>query len=176
MEKLEMDLERRRFLRLAPVAVAAGWTLADASLFALPAAAQMPAMAEGGPFQIISGQALQEDVKAVQADPGNKTLYQSKNLAMVITTEVSKSAKEFEWHEERDHIFHILDGATSYELGGTPQSAHSPKPGEWLAPASEGASAVELKAGDVLVIRRGTPHKRTTKDSVTFVLISPQTA
>lgn len=176
MGTMEINPERRRFLRVAPVAAAAGWALADASLFGLPAAAQTVARSEGSPFEVFSGQQLAEDVKAVQSDPGNKTLYQSKNLAMVMTTEVSKSAKEFEWHEERDHILHILDGATTYELGGTPQNAHSPKPDEWLAPASDGATTVELKAGDVLVIRRGTPHKRTTKESVTFVLISPQTA
>ena len=46
------------------------------------------------------------------------------------------------------------------------------KPGEWLAPASEGAKSLTLKKGDMLVIPRGTPHKRSTEGSVTFTLIS----
>jgi mannose-6-phosphate isomerase-like protein (cupin superfamily) len=176
MEKMEINQERRQFLRVAPVAAAAGWLLADASLFATPAAAQMAPMTEGGQFEVISGREIEEDAKIVRANPGNKTLYQGSNLAIVMTSEAAKSGAEFEWHESRDHIFRILDGATTYELGGTPQNAHSPRPGEWLAPASNGATTVELRAGDVLVVRRGTPHKRTTKERVTLVLISPQSA
>ena len=63
-------------------------------------------------------------------------------------------------------------GKTVYELGGTPENGHSTKPGEWLAPTSQGAKTVTLKKGDVLVIPRNTPHKRSTVGSVTFYLIS----
>ncbi len=90
----------------------------------------------------------------------------------MLTTEEKKAGKEFEYHEGRDHIFHILDGTTKYELGGTPKGAHSTKPGEWLAPESEGAKTLTLNKGDMLVIPRGTPHKRTTDASVTLILIS----
>jgi mannose-6-phosphate isomerase-like protein (cupin superfamily) len=31
-----------------------------------------------------------------------------------------------------------------------------------------------LKKGDMLTIPRGTPHRRTTAESVTLLLISPQ--
>jgi uncharacterized protein YjlB len=58
-------------------------------------------------------------------------------------------------------------------LGGTPKDAHSQKSGEWLAPTSDGAAIVTLKKGDMLIIPRGMPHKRSTTDSVTFTLISP---
>lgn len=176
MEKSEINPERRRFLRVAPVAAAAGWALMDSSLFATAAAAQTAAMAEGAPFEVFSRHQVEEDEKDVQEHPGNKIMYQCKTFTMMMTGETQQSAPEFEWHEGRDHIFHILEGATTYELGGTPQHAHSPKPGEWLAPASEGATTVELKSGDMLVVRRGTPHRRTTKQSVKLVLIAPQTS
>jgi quercetin dioxygenase-like cupin family protein len=91
----------------------------------------------------------------------------------MLTVETAKNAKEFEWHENRDHIFQIIDGSTVYEVGGTPKGAHSTGPGEWLAPASEGATTITLKKGDMLVIPRGTPHKRNTAESVTLTLISP---
>jgi quercetin dioxygenase-like cupin family protein len=90
----------------------------------------------------------------------------------VLTTEEKHAAKEFEWHEGRDHIVQILDGTTVYELGGTPQNGRSTKPAEWLAPASAGASTLTLHKGDMVVIPRGTPHKRSTADSVTFYLVS----
>ncbi len=60
------------------------------------------------------------------------------------------------------------------DRSGTPKNAHSPKPGEWLAPESEGATTITLNKGDMLVIPRGTPHKRSTAGIVTFTLISPQ--
>jgi len=113
-------------------------------------------------------------MKALQAKPGNDNLYEPKALPLtiVLTTEEKKSGKEFEWHEGRDHIFQVIEGSTRYELGGTPKGAHNTKPGEWLAPASEGATSLTLKKGDMLVIPRGTPHRRSTDGSVTFYLIS----
>jgi mannose-6-phosphate isomerase-like protein (cupin superfamily) len=180
MEKIEIENpERRRFLRAMPIAAAAGLALSDASLFTAHASAQS-SMQKGSStdakFQVIDGGQVEDAIRNLQADPGNKTLYESKTLTWVLTCEKAKSAKEFEWHEQRDHIFHILDGSTTYELGGTPQNAHSKGPGEWLAPSSEGATTITLSKGEFLVIPRGTPHRRTTKDSVTFALISPQTA
>jgi mannose-6-phosphate isomerase-like protein (cupin superfamily) len=113
-------------------------------------------------------------LSAVQASHGSKNLVTSPATLMVISEETKKAGKEFEWHETRDHVFQVLDGATKYEVGGTPKGGHQTKPGEWLAPESEGAKVVELKKGDFLFIPRGTPHKRTTEGSVSLLLISSQ--
>jgi len=114
------------------------------------------------------------DTAALQAAPGNNNLVDDKTFTIALTVEKDKSAKEFEWHEHRDHIFRILEGSTIYELGGTPKNARNIRPGEWLAPHSEGATTLTLHKGDMLVIPRGTPHRRSTRQSVTFTLISPQ--
>jgi mannose-6-phosphate isomerase-like protein (cupin superfamily) len=167
---------RRNFLRTAPVAAAAGLTLADVTLFASYAAAQnaMPATpAAPAGFQLFTTQCIQDDIKALQAKPGNNNLFGSKEFTVVLTTETAKSAKEFEWHEGRDHVLQILDGTTVYEVGGTPKDGRSTRPGEWLAPAAEGATTLTLKKGDMLIIPRGTLHKRSTAESVTLLLISP---
>jgi quercetin dioxygenase-like cupin family protein len=120
-----------------------------------------------------SAEEIENDIKALQAKPGSKSLYRDKNFAIDLTVEKNTSAKEFEWHKHRDHIVHILDGETDYELGGTPRGAYSPREGEGMAPFSEGATKVTLKKGSILIIRRGTPHKRTTPQSVTFTLTGP---
>jgi len=57
-------------------------------------------------------------------------------------------------------------------VGGTPKNARNIRPGEWLAPTSEGASSITLHKGDMLVIPRGTPHKRITETSVALMLIA----
>lgn len=175
MSKLEIEsLERRKFLCTMPVATAAGMILAESSLFASPAAAQQMKMTEDdGSYKEIEASEIKDAIDNLEANPGNKTLYHSKTVALTLTCEKAASAKEFEWHEHRDHVFHILEGSTFYELGGTPQNAHSTGPGEWLAPASQGATSVTLNKGDYLVIPRGTPHRRTTKHSVVLALIAP---
>jgi quercetin dioxygenase-like cupin family protein len=162
------DQTRRNFLRTAPLAVAT-LPLADKIAFAAEGVQTAPE-----PFQVLPGEKFIESVKTLRAKPGNDNLFTSKTLpfSIVMTVEEKKSGAEFEYHEGRDHIFHILEGSTSYQLGGTPKNPRNTKPGEWLAPASEGASTVTLHKGDVLIIPRGTPHKRSTEESVTFTLTS----
>ena len=157
---------RRRFLQSAPLAAAAAFTLADQPL-AAHAATPVP-------FQFITAAEIADDIKALHAAPGNNNLVTNPALpfTLVLTVEEKKAAKEFEYHEGRDHILQVLEGSTVYEIGGTPVSPHSPKANEWLAPDSTGATRLALKKGDTLVIPRNTPHKRTTEGSVTFVLIS----
>jgi len=164
---------RRNFLRTAPVAAVAGLTLADATLFASHATSQSATSAAPADFQFFTAQRIQEGMNALQAKPGNDNLFSSKECTVVLTTETNKSAKEFEWHENRDHVLLILKGSTVYEVGGTPKNGRNTKPGEWLAPAAAGATTLTLKKGDMLVIPRGTLHKRSTAKSVTFFLISP---
>lgn len=172
---------RRNFLRTAPVAAAAGLTLAD-SLAAMAQAAVstvqqgMDVNAAAQPFKLWTGKELDADRAALDAKPGDNRLYtESKGtpFQIVLTTERHKSATEFEWHEGRDHIVQIIDGSTLYEVGGTPTGAKvMPGTGEWHATGSAGSKSMLLEKGDMLLIPRGTLHKRSTEDSVTFLLIS----
>lgn len=159
---------RRTFLRTAPIAAAAaGLALAEPRLVAAEGATPEK-------FQVFTAQALADDAKGVMAKPGNNLLVQLPAFSMVMTTEVAHSAKEFEWHEERDHIIQILDGTTVYELGGTPLNGRVTKPGEHMAPDSKEPTKLTLRKGDMLTIPRGILHRRSTEKSVTFILISPQ--
>lgn len=158
---------RRRFLQTAPLAAAAGVPLSASLLTAEPPAPPVP-------FKLVTAQTLAEQTSALEAKPGNYSFFENTPapLLCVLTVEKAKAAKEFEWHEGRDHIFQVLDGETVYEVGGTPANGHATKPGEWLAPTSQGATTMTLKKGDVLIIPRNTPHKRSTASSVTFYLFS----
>jgi len=166
---MSLASSRRSFLRSAPLAAAA---VASALPEALHAAA--PAPAAPLPFKKVPGEELLAQAHKLHEHPGNFDFSASPQLPFtcVLTVELHKSAKEFEWHEGRDHIFQVLDGETVYELGGTPQNGRNTKPGEWLAPDSAGATKISLKKGDVLMIPRNTPHRRSTAGEVTFYLIS----
>jgi len=167
--RMAKDQSRRNFLRTAPLA-AASLPLVDKLAFGESAG-------QGStpePFQLLPAEKLVDATRTLMAKPGNDNLFTSKTLpfSIVMTVEEKKSGAEFEYHEGRDHIFHIVEGSTSYQLGGTPKNPRNTKPGEWLAPTSEGATTVTLHKGDVLIIPRGTPHKRSTETSVTFTLTS----
>jgi quercetin dioxygenase-like cupin family protein len=158
---------RRQFLSSAPLAAAAvALPLSDVA-----ASAQTAALEK---FKLISQAEVEKQTEALHAAPGNFNLFDAPKIPMtaVLTVENKKAAKEFEWHETRDHLLQVLEGSTMYELGGTPQNGRNTKPAEWLAPASEGVTKIMLHKGDWLLIPRNTPHKRTTETSVTFVLIS----
>ena len=168
---------RRDFFLTAPLAAAATLSLSETALFASTGAAQATDAAPApGQFQLFTADTLQGYLKSLQALPGNHQLSGSKStpFTAVLTVETNKSAKEFEYHEHRDHIFQILEGSTQYQLGGTPQTPRNTAPGEWLAPGSEGARSVTLNKGDMLVIPRGMAHRRSTTGSVTLLLISIQ--
>ena len=166
---------RRNFFLSAPLAAAAGLSLTEQLLFASAAQAQTAAAPE--PVQSYPADTIDSLVKTLQPTSASKTLTGTKEtpFSIAIGTETNKSAKEFEYHEHRDHIFQVLEGTTQYELGGTPQKPHSTGPGEWLAPEAAGSKSYTLHKGDMIVIPRGTPHKRTTTGSVSFSLISVQT-
>src|ERR1700716_4137342 len=145
------DHSRRNFLRTAPLAAAVTLSLTDKLVLAADGGQGAGSAAPPEPFQVFTAEKLADAMKTLQAKPGNDNLYESKTLPLtiVLTTEEKKGAKEFEYHEGRDHIFLIVEGATKYELGGTPKDARKTKPGEWLAPVSEGATSLTLKKGDM---------------------------
>jgi quercetin dioxygenase-like cupin family protein len=169
------NVSRRSFLRTAPVAAVAGLTLTDALQALAQGNAGADVAAAATPYQFFPAKELDADAQALTAAPSNKNLFDTKTLPVnvVMTCEQHKSAKEFEWHEGRDHIVQVLEGSTLYEVGGKPTAGHVNRgAGEWLSPTAEGSKSILMGKGDMLVIPRGTLHKRSTEDSVVFILIS----
>jgi quercetin dioxygenase-like cupin family protein len=168
------NTSRRTFLRTAPIAAAAGFTLTDSLMAMAQAAPGADVVAAAQPIKLFKADELAADMKALDAKPDDNRLYESKAIPVqiILTTEKHKSATEFEWHEGRDHIIQIIDGSTLYEVGGTPTGTKVMGPGEWHATGSTGSKSIILVKGDMMVIPRGTLHKRSTEDSVTFMLIS----
>jgi mannose-6-phosphate isomerase-like protein (cupin superfamily) len=174
MSAVPYDTDRRWFLVRASAAAAAGLLIATEVLNPSDAAAQTSPVPPPGGVQSFTSTSLQNTIANLEANPGTNTLVDDKTFTLALTVEKNKAAKEFEWHEGRDHIFQILDGSTVIEVGGMPKNAHSSKPGEWNAPDSENAAKLTLNKGDMLVIPRGVPHRRTTAGGVALMLISPQ--
>jgi hypothetical protein len=168
---------RRNFLRTAPLAAAA-LPLAETLLStaaegqAAPNVAAKPA----GPVQAYTAAQIEADLKALHAAPGNKDLIKIKGIGTSanLTVEGKKSGAEFEFHSFKDHVFYVLEGATTYLVGGTPKGAHAvgTGPGDWLAPECEGYQTVHMKKGDFLSVPRMTPHKRITESGVSLLQVN----
>lgn len=163
---------RRNFLWTAPLAAAVALPLTDTLLHAAPPEAEPHAT-----FKVFPAATLEGMVKSLEEAPAAKDIVQgSVGVSITISAEEKKAAKEFEYHQHRDHVFQVLDGSTQYEVGGTPKNARQTKPGEWLAPESEGHTTITLNKGDMLVVPRMTPHKRTTEGTVSLLLINAATS
>ena len=166
---------RRKFLQAASVTTAAIGLPLSSPFGAAAAEAQV---FTSEPFQLLTAERMKNALTVLDTKTGNDNIFGTKILpfTMALTVEKNKIDTQFEYHEDRDHLFQILDGSTTYEIGGTPQGGHSEQPGQWHAPTSAGASTITLHKGDMLLIPRGMPHKRSTEHSVTFMLISATSA
>ncbi len=158
---------RRNFIRLAPLAAAALVPVSASSL------GQTLSEPNGG-FEVFPKQTVDGLVTALEASPAAKDIVSGKGtaLSMTLSAEAAKIAKEFEMHEHRDHVFQVLDGSTTYQIGGKLEQQRQTRPGEWLAPASAGFRTITLNKGDLLSIPRGTPHRRMTEGKVSLLLIT----
>jgi mannose-6-phosphate isomerase-like protein (cupin superfamily) len=164
---------------LRTAAVAAAAVGAPLSVSFWPATAEAQGF-NPEPFQLLSGGKLQKEMSILATSAGkriNNPIFGEKALpfTFALTIERETIDTQFEYHDDRDHLFQILDGETTYEVGGTPQGGHAEKPGQWHSPTSVGTSVVKLQKGDMLLIPRGMPHKRATPNFVTFLLISATT-
>jgi mannose-6-phosphate isomerase-like protein (cupin superfamily) len=169
---------RRNFLSVAPIATLATVPFVEKLLFAtLATPGEAPVESSEG-FQLFTAEKLAGLIKSFHTDLGEHYLYQPATLPLTIaiSTQGAKPAGEFEFHETRDHIFLILEGATKFDLGGAPKNPRITRPGEWLALTSDGATTIEVKKGDMLIVPRGIPHRQSTEQSVTWMLISPSGA
>jgi mannose-6-phosphate isomerase-like protein (cupin superfamily) len=156
---------------------------ATAAAISLPPAAHALVAAAGvqglspQPSQLLTADRMKSALRALASKPGTKNddaIFGSKILpfTVALTVESNTIDTQFEYHEDRDHLFQILEGETVLEVDGTPQGGHSEQRGQWHSPTSQGTTVHTLRQGDMLLIPRGAPHKRSTATRVTFMLIS----
>lgn len=166
---------RRNFLRSAPLAAAA-LPLAETLLPSTMQAQAAPDVNARplGPPQAYTAEQIADSLKMLKAAPGNKDLIKIKGIGTSanLTVEGKKSGAEFEFHSFKDHVFYVLDGSTTYLVGGTPKGAHAVGVGDWLAPECEGYMTVQMKKGDFLSVPRMTPHKRITEVGVSLLQVN----
>lgn len=154
---------------------------------AVPAGAQGRSSGDGVPtasaqtpstpsqaYLVMSGQSLEESIKELQAENKIKNLVSGAAIGcrVFIQHEKDVTTSQAEVHDGADDIFIILEGNATLTLGGKLESPDQTQPGEWRAAAITGGREFKLAKGDVIIVPRGTPHRRITPgQDVTLMVV-----
>ena len=137
------------------------------------------------PYVVKSKQSVADLEKKLAAD---KTDVASKNITVTkvedviggagmetrvaIQHDTRRSGDLAELHDKSDDVYYVLKGQATLELGGTLVDPKEASPGEWRAKSVTGAQSVVIKEGDIVMVPRGTPHRRTvTGKGFSMILI-----
>jgi len=126
------------------------------------------------PYLLVTGRSLQETVQKLQSGNGTQNLMAADSLGCRVYLQHEKdvAANPAEVHDGADDIFIILDGTATYILGGKLDQPRETQSGEWRAPGIVNGQEHKLAKGDMLIVPRGTPHRRTTAGlEATFMVI-----
>jgi len=81
----------------------------------------------------------------------------SVKISFVFTTKEASSKAEI--HDNFNDLFLVQSGEEEFWVGGEITDKEETEKGEWLGGNLIGAQKYQLRAGDILVVPRGVPHK-----------------
>ena len=83
-----------------------------------------------------------------------------------------RSGDQVELHDKSDDVYYVLKGEATLELGGAMVDPKESAPGEWKSKTVTGSQSVKIKEGEIVMVPRGTPHRRTvTGKGFSMILI-----
>ena len=137
------------------------------------------------PFLVRSKQSLEDLEKKLAAD---KTDVNSKSTTVTkaedliggagmetrvaVQHDTRRGGELVELHDKSDDVYYVLKGEATLELGGTLVDPKEVSPGEWRSKTVNGSQNIVIKVGDLVMVPRGTPHRRTvTGKGFSMILI-----
>ena len=125
---------------------------------------------------------LEKKLAADKTDVGSKNLTVAKvedligglgmETRVAIQHDTRRSGDPAELHDKSDDVYYVLKGKATLELGGVLVDPKEVSPGEWRSKTITGAQTVEIKEGDLVMVPRGTVHRRTvTGKGFSMILI-----
>lgn len=125
------------------------------------------------PFSYIAESAVREACASLPPNSKNAKLLLGAwdapwALGVVVADHTSGQG---EVHEKYRDVWYVLRGSGAFILGGALVSPENTKPGEWVADAIEGGETRAFKAGDIIDIPPGTPHKFEVLDGRAELLV-----
>jgi mannose-6-phosphate isomerase-like protein (cupin superfamily) len=163
-------------LLLAVVALAFGRD-GDSSAQEKPSSGRMPSL-PAQPYVVATAQTIDAAAKELHAANKLQDLINAANVGcrVYVQHEADVATNQAEVHDAADDVFIILDGTAIFILGGMLDAPRETQPGEWRAPGISAGKEIRVNKGDVIIVPRGTPHRRVTSGmDVTLMLIKSST-
>jgi mannose-6-phosphate isomerase-like protein (cupin superfamily) len=126
------------------------------------------------PFVVLPASAIDGIVKDLHSANRLQNLISADNIGcrVYIQHEADVADNQAEVHDATDDIFIIMEGTTTLILGGQLDAPKETQPGEWRAAGITGGKEFKVSKGDVIMVPRGTPHRRvTTGPDVTLMVV-----
>ena len=137
------------------------------------APARRPSM-PAQPYVVATAPSIEGIVQELRAANRQQDLINGESIGcrVFIQHEADVSTNQAEVHDAADDVFILLAGSAVFILGGQLDTPKETQPGEWRAPGILGGREFKVNKGDVLMVPRGTPHRRITSgQDVTFMLV-----
>ena len=126
------------------------------------------------PYLVMTGKSVEETVRDLQSENKVRNLIEGAGVGCRVFIQHDKdvSSSQAEVHDGADDVFIILEGTASLTLGGKLDAPKQAQPGEWRSGVITGGKDFKVSKGDVIVVPRGTAHRRTTGgQEVTLMVI-----
>jgi mannose-6-phosphate isomerase-like protein (cupin superfamily) len=118
------------------------------------------------PFVVMPAQSLADLERKLQPENKAEDLIggEGMQLRVAVQHDQSRPTAAAELHDASDDVYYVLDGTATLTLGGKLDSPNEIEPGEWRSATINGGRTFQITKGDLVVVPRGTPHQRTSKD------------
>ena len=174
------NADRREFLRAVPAAAVVGFTLVNASMFS-PSAARWRRREQGAESRCLSAEAFRSLArrncgrpKALDAEPGQQQSCAGEDLYGDADHGEGRKAQRSSSGTRAAITFFRFSMGRQFTNWAGRRKARTARPGRMACAGVRRSTTLTLKKGDMLVVPRGTPHKRSTAGSGDILLISPQ--
>ena len=125
------------------------------------------------PFVVKTKQSLADLEKSLRGENKTEDLTggAGTQLRVAVQHDAKRDSSEAESHDASDDVYYVLEGSAELTLGGRLENPREVSTGEWRASKIIGGQTFTIKNGDLIVVPRGTPHRRVNAKGKTFSLI-----
>jgi len=124
-------------------------------------------------YVVTTAESIDRIVKDLRSGNKNQNLTSGDGIGcrVFIQHEQDVSTNQAEVHDGADDIFVIMEGSATFILGGQLDSPQQVQPGEWRASGITGGKEFKADKGAVIIVPRGTPHRRVTAGQDVILMV-----
>ena len=125
------------------------------------------------PFIVKTKQSVADLEKSLRSDNKVEDLIggEGMQLRVAVQHDKKKDTADAEVHDASDDVYYVLEGSAELTLGGQLENPQEISSGEWRSAKIVAGKTFTITKGDLIVVPRGTPHRRVNSKGKEFSLI-----